>query len=374
MRRKHGLRRLGIFSAVAGIVMLAWYGIPYLQSVEIGFSTDSEFTVETQPAQTEHFDIIPWADGIGDTELQFSEESVTPSKVISWESDGSKAMWNANPYPKMGETKSGEIIAKQFGKQSGSLFFSLAKGGQVRNSTSIPNSELKTESEQLPALPLKLDGTPMVLLYHTHTTESYVETERGTYSAEFSFRTTEPDKNMVMVGDAIAAELEKAGIGVIHAQEIHDYPVWSGSYSRSEKTVQAILEAYPSICIALDIHRDAISQQNDIIAPVVTVNGKQSAQIMIISGCDDGTMGMPNFRQNFHLACQLQQTAETLYPGFTRPILFDYRKYNQHLTTGSLLIEVGSQGNTMEEARYAGELFGKSLVETIRNLANTTQS
>ena len=95
---------------------------------------------------------------------------------------------------------------------------------------------------------------------------------------------------------------------------------------------------------------------------------------MIISGCDDGTMGMPNFRQNFHLACQLQQTAETLYPGFTRPILFDYRKYNQHLTTGSLLIEVGSQGNTMEEARYAGELFGKSLVETIRNLANTTQS
>ena len=123
------------------------------------------------------------------------------------------------------------------------------------------------------------------------------------------------------------------------------------------------------MCIALDIHRDALADGSTVIAPVCTVDGKQSAQIMIISGCDDGTMGMPNYRENFHLASALQQTAETMFSGLTRPIMFDYRKYNQNLTNGSLLIEIGSQGNTLEEARYAGELVGKSLSETIRQLA-----
>ncbi len=95
---------------------------------------------------------------------------------------------------------------------------------------------------------------------------------------------------------------------------------------------------------------------------------------MIISGCDDGTMNMPDYLENFHFACRLQETAETMFPGFTRPILFDFRKYNQDLTKGSLLIEVGSQGNTLEEARYAGELVGKALSETIRQLAEQPAS
>ena len=90
---------------------------------------------------------------------------------------------------------------------------------------------------------------------------------------------------------------------------------------------------------------------------------------MIISGCDDGTMGMPEYRKNFHFASKLQQTAERMFPGFTRPILFDYRKYNQDLTQGSLLIEVGSQGNTLEEVRFAGELTGKALSAVITELA-----
>ena len=174
---------------------------------------------------------------------------------------------------------------------------------------------------------------------------------------------------MVTVGDAIAEQLAAAGIGVIHAREIHDFPVWTGSYHNSAETVRQILADYPSVCIALDIHRDAISDGKTVIAPVAEIDGRQSAQIMIISGCDDGTMGMPDYRRNFHFASRLQETAETMFPGLMRPILFDYRKYNQDLTAGSLLIEVGSQGNTIEEARYAGTLTGLALSETIKRIA-----
>ena len=278
-------------------------------------------------------------------------------------------MWYSRLYQQGDSGSGGDIIDRHFAAQSGSLFFSLPNGGQVRNSTFWSNADLLAESKIMPELPLRTDGTPMVLIYHTHTTESYVAEKTGRYDDSFNFRTTEPDKNMVSVGDAIAEQLAAAGIGVVHAREIHDFPVWTGSYSNSAETIRSVLEQYPEICIALDIHRDAISDGKTVIAPVAEVNGKQSAQIMIISGCDDGTMGMPDYRKNFHFASRLQETAETMFPGFTRPILFDYRKYNQDLTAGSLLIEVGSQGNTLEEARYAGELVGQALSETIRKLA-----
>ena len=103
--------------------------------------------------------------------------------------------------------------------------------------------------------------------------------------------------------------------------------------------------------------------------PVTTISGKKAAQIMIISGCDDGTMDMPNYMQNFRLASLFQQQMENSYPGLTRPIMFDYRKYNQDLTTGSLLIEVGSHGNTLEQVRYSGELIGKSIADALTSLA-----
>lgn len=292
------------------------------------------------------------------------------AEIINIESDGSKAMWYSRLYQPGSTGDGGDIIDRHFGEQAGNLFFKLPGGGQVRNSTGWSNADLLAESRIMPELPLKTDGTPMVLIYHTHTTESFVPEKTGRYDECFNFRTTEPDCNMVAVGDAIAEQLAAAGIGVVHAREIHDFPVWTGSYSNSAETVRGILAQYPSVCIALDIHRDAISDGKTVIAPVAEVDGRQTAQIMIISGCDDGTMNMPEYRRNFHFASRLQETAETMFPGFTRPILFDYRKYNQDLTAGSLLIEVGSQGNTLEEAKYAGELTGKALSETIRMLAD----
>lgn len=372
-------KRITLLCLTGTALLAGWHSVPLMQQITIGAellaavpkpeSAPQQTAPPASPeqtapqlAQTEEPELFAPAEFPGQNDL-----------IINIESEGSKAMWHSRLFQETVSGSGGTILDRHFGAQSGTLFINLDGGGQVRNTTSWSNAELLNESRIQPNLPLRVDGSPMVLIYHTHTTESFVSPKTGNYDENWSFRSTEPDKNMVAVGDAIAEQLAAAGIGVIHARELHDYPVWTGSYSNSAETIKNILAEYPSICIALDIHRDAIADGKTVIAPVAEIEGKQSAQIMIISGCDDGTMGMPNYRENFHFACRLQETAETMFPGFTRPILFDYRKYNQDLTTGSLLIEVGSQGNTLEEAQYAGELVGRSLSETILSLSAETE-
>ena len=378
---KQSLRQLLLLSLTGSVLLAGWRAVPLMEQTAIGTAVLPESVQpeavrqETAPAESPQPSAVT-APTQTETAPVTTPELLAPAdppaenpNIINIESEGSKAMHYSQLYQQDNSGAGGTIVDRHFGVQPGNLFFSLDGGGQVRNTTFWSNADLLAESRIEPELDLKTDGTPMVLIYHTHTTESFVSEKTGTYTDGFNFRTTEPDKNMVMVGDAIAEQLAAAGIGVVHAREIHDFPVWSGSYDNSAATVRSILAEYPSICIALDIHRDALGEGDAVAAPVADISGKQSAQIMIISGCDDGTMGMPEYRKNFHFASKLQQTAERMFPGFTRPILFDYRKYNQDLTQGSLLIEVGSQGNTLEEVRFAGELTGKALSAVITELA-----
>lgn len=273
------------------------------------------------------------------------------------------------PYPSEDSwTAGGAIVRTTYGEYSGNSFFNLDNGGQVNNQTSIPNETLVSESRCSADFTVEDTDEPLVLIYHTHTTESFEPYVRDFYDANFNYRTTDETKNMIMVGDAIQAELEAQGIGVVHARTIHDYPSYNGSYDRSRETILPILAEYPSIKVVLDIHRDAVSGEGVAYQPFVEIDGKEASQIMIISGCDDGTLGMPDFMKNFHFACRLQERLENDYPGFTRPILFDYRKYNQDLTTGSLLIEVGSHGNTLEQSQYAGQLIGSSLGRLLNSM------
>ncbi len=272
------------------------------------------------------------------------------------------------PYPEEWNLTGGTVLQMSYGEYSGTRFFSLPRAGQVQNKTSVSNQRLYEESQLLPEFRIQKDGSPQVLIMHTHTTESFEPYEREAYDANFNYRTTDNSKNVVMVGDRIAEQLELAGIGVIHDITVHDYPSYTGSYERSAETVKNILVQYPSIKIVLDIHRDAIGGDGVIKQPVAEINGRKAAQIMIISGCDDGTMNMPDYLKNFRFACLLQQQMESDYPSLTRPILFDYRKYNQDLTTGSILIEVGSHGNTLEQVSCSGELIGKALADALEKL------
>lgn len=273
----------------------------------------------------------------------------------------------AEPYPEELENHDGAIEAMTYGIYSGSGYIDLDGGGQVRNCSGIPNEKLLEESRKGFDFTIADDSSPQVLIMHTHETESYEPYSRDFYDSSFTNRTTDDEKNMAAVGDAIATELEKSGIGVIHDVTKHDYPSYNGSYDRSRQTVQAILEENPTIKVVLDIHRDAIEREDGTrIAPTVEINGRQAAQVMIISCCDDGSGRLPHYMSNFRFASALQQQLESDFSGLTRPILFDDRFYNQDLTSGSILIEVGGHANSIDEAVYSGELIGKSLAETLK--------
>ncbi len=273
------------------------------------------------------------------------------------------------PYPEeWNVSDQTEVIRTMLGPYSGTKFISLPTAGQIGNYTDLDNSVLLKECTMSPAFKISVNDKPQVLIMHTHTTESYEPYVRTSFDPTFNYRTTDNEKNVVAVGNVIAEKLEEVGIGVIHSDAVHDYPSYNGAYERSAETVKAILEEYPSIKVVLDIHRDAIGTESSITQPIVEINGKEAAQVMIISGCDDGTMDMPNYMFNFRFACRLQEQMESMYPGLTRPILFDYRRYNQNLTTGSLLIEVGSHGSTLDQALYAGALFGDALAQVLLDL------
>jgi len=242
--------------------------------------------------------------------------------------------------------------------------------GTIRNCTGFSNADVLQWAEGGVGFSIDKDSEePQVLIMHTHTTESYDRFDAGFYDRDYPYRQTDESLNMVAVGKVLAETLCKNGINTIQATECHDYPNYNNSYSRSAVTVQQYLDMYPSIKVVLDIHRDGLeTADGERIKPTAVIEGRKAAQIMIVSGADDGTMDMPNFRENLKLASRLQSGIEGMYPGLTRPLLFDYRRYNQDLTTGSLLIEVGSHGNTLAEALYTAELLGNAIADTLLHL------
>ena len=247
--------------------------------------------------------------------------------------------------------------------------------GKLRNYTEVPDEEVKAIMEQGMNIHLEQTNEPQVLIFHTHATESYEALDTDLYDMRNAWRTTDNTQNMVAVGDALEKALTDAGIGVIHDTTQHDYPSYNGAYERSAETVKKWLEEYPSIKIALDVHRDAIQREEDLIVkPVVEVNGKKAAQLMIITGSDDGTMNIPEWQQNLRFAGCVQDAIETDIPGLTRPIFFCYRKYNMDLTTGSLLLEVGSNANTLEESIYTAQLVGQSIARLLGETAQQPAS
>ncbi len=238
--------------------------------------------------------------------------------------------------------------------------------GKLRNYTEVPDQEVEEIMNRGMNIQLEDTDEPQVLIFHTHATESYEPYDSENYDTRNSWRDTDNTKNMVAVGDALEKALTDAGIKVVHDRTQHDYPSYNGSYERSAETIDSYLEKYPSIKIALDVHRDAIQREADLIVkPTVEINGKKAAQLMIITGSEDGTMGVPNWEENLRFAASLQNAIEEDWPQLTRPIFFCYRKYNMDKTNGSLLLEMGSNANTLEESIYTAQLVGQSLARLL---------
>ena len=207
---------------------------------------------------------------------------------------------------------------------------------------------------------------PQVLIIHTHGTESYTMPAGEDYEPTDTFRTLDTDCNMIRVGDEIEQVLTAAGLSVLHDRTLYDYPSYSGAYNRSLASIESYLEKYPSISFVLDVHRDAVEDGNGNQYKLLCGEDKGVAQLEFVIGSNGGGLSHDRWRENLKLACAVQETLYADYPTLMRPVVVRNSRYNQHMTAGSLLIEVGTAGNSLEEAVNAARLFAAGFAKTVQ--------
>lgn len=239
--------------------------------------------------------------------------------------------------------------------------------GWLRNYTEIPRAQIDAELSEPLELAPKADGRVEVLIMHTHATESYEGYDSEYYDTRNTWRSTDNNENMVAVGNVIEEELRKAGIGVVHDTQQFDYPSYNGSYDRAAVAVKEYLAQYPDIQLILDVHRDGIQRDaTTIVKPATEIDGEPAAQIMILCGSDPG---VGDWGENLRTAAAVTNLLESRYPTLTRPIYFSTGRYNMNLSGGTILLEFGSQANTLEEALTSARLTGQALGEWLQELA-----
>lgn len=202
---------------------------------------------------------------------------------------------------------------------------------------------------------------PQILIMHTHSTEAYTMDGEDIYTPTDTDRTDDPNYNMLRVGEEMKAVFESMGFSVIHDTNLYDYPSYTGSYARSLEGIRAMLEQYPSISVVLDVHRDSILNADGTEYKAVTqVNGEDTAQIMLVVGTNDGGLEHPNWMGNLQLAAKIQLYMGSIDATLPRPLNLRSQRFNQHMTPCSLLVEVGTSGNTLQEALRGARYFAQA--------------
>ena len=229
---------------------------------------------------------------------------------------------------------------------------------EIRNET-----DYEVDFTQLPALEegqnFNADG-PVILLMHTHGSESYHDPDTGVY------RTQDPEKSVIAVAERMKAVLEERGYQTIHDTTICDEPDFNHAYQTSRQVIENAMEEYPTIALVLDIHRDAVEDENgEQMRMACTIDGEDAAKLMLVVGTDAGGLGHPNWRENLSLAAVLQARMQQQFSGMMRPINLRTERFNQDLAPMDLLVEVGASGNTLEEAERSGACFAKVLADVL---------
>ena len=214
-----------------------------------------------------------------------------------------------------------------------------------------------------PGLTLPAEGY-QILIIHTHATEAYTQDGTDVYEESDEYRTTDSRYSVVRVGEELAQALRAYGLNVLHDEGLYDYPSYTSSYVRSGEAIEEYLEAYPGIVMVIDLHRDALGEGDTIYKTVTTAEGMQAAQIMFVMGSDEN-LEHPYWETNLALALTLQDAADSRFPQLMRPVYLCPYRYNQQLTPGSLLMEVGTAGNTLQEAITAVKLFADAVGPTL---------
>ena len=240
------------------------------------------------------------------------------------------------------------------------VIFSLSEGQALRLES---RCAYEIRRQKWLEMPLQWDLTEgiKVLIVHTHATESYTKTED--YEETTDYRTLDEGYNMISIGDRVAELLRAGGVEVLHDTTLHDYPEYNSSYDRSRETMKQYLEQYPDVTLVLDLHRDAMEDANgNQTSTTVTVGDAKAAQLMLVVGSDAGGLYHPDWEENMALAMKLQMMLERKAPGICRQLTLRESRYNQDLTPGTLLVEVGSAGNTRQEALTAAEILAQSVL------------
>lgn len=203
-----------------------------------------------------------------------------------------------------------------------------------------------------------------ILIFHTHTCESYTSSENYSYVPTGNYRTTDLNFSVARVGDELENRLKGYGYNVLHDKSYHDYPAYSGSYGRSLQTVQNILSSNPNTEVVFDIHRDAIGS-GDTYGPTVKIGEEYAAQLLFVIGTNAGGLEHDNWKENLKFAIKVQQKANEMFPGLFKPILLTDSRYNQHVTKAANILEVGATGNTLDQALVSMKYLAKVLSEVI---------
>jgi len=199
---------------------------------------------------------------------------------------------------------------------------------------------------------------PQVLIFHTHSCEAYTPQGEDDYEPSGDFRTLDGSRSVIAVGDALAAALEERGFEVLHDRSLYDYPAYNGAYDRSGAAVRQLLEANPSVRVVIDLHRDSLGgARTEYLLP----DGTPCAQVMLLLTTGESGLYHPSWRENLKLGLELQNRMELDHPGLARPLYLSPARYNQHLSPGALLLEVGTDANTLAEAKQAVLLFADCL-------------
>lgn len=265
-----------------------------------------------------------------------------------------------------GATVKGKIIEKFISPYTAKSSYNNV---YLKNSTDL-DVDIKSLLNAKLGFKVQKNDKPQVLILHTHATETYMVDNADHYTDAYTSRSQSTENNMVALGKIVADKLNSAGIKTIHDTTLHDSPSYNESYSRAAKTINSYKSKYDSIKIVIDLHRDAISANDtDKVKLTADIDGKKAAQIMLVMGSQSGNVtNFPKWKENLKLAFKLQQTVEVMYPSLARSLSLMPKNYNQSLTTGSMLIEIGTDGNTLEEAKYSAELLSNALVALLNTL------
>ena len=249
-------------------------------------------------------------------------------------------------------------VPSQTVKITNTAGYTVVRGVCIKNASNKTLDAAALAAEDFAA---RLTGdAPQVLILHTHGSEAYTMPEGQEYVSTGTFRTADGSVSVIRVGDEIAAALSQHGISVLHDRALYDDPEYNGAYYRAEDAIEAYLEKYPSISFILDVHRDALEDKAGHQYKVITREDPSCAQVSLVMGSS-----WEGWQENLKLAVAVQQHLTDQYPTLMRPVTVRNSDYNEYFTPGSLLVEVGAAGNSLDEALAAARLFAHGFAEVV---------